>query len=87
MSNINNFLKTDNYFILLAILTWSLVWKGLALWKSAQKNHKVWFILLLIFNTIGLLEIAYIFFLYKIDFKKLLTKLPSFKKKPRSLNE
>jgi hypothetical protein len=43
------------------VLVWSLVWKALALWKSAKNDHKVWFIVLLIINTIGILEILYIY--------------------------
>lgn len=43
---------------------WSLTWKGIALWKAAAINHdKAWFFILLIFNTLGVLEIVYIFFL------------------------
>jgi hypothetical protein len=47
------------YFIL--VLIWSLVWKGVALWKAARNSDKAWFIALLILNTIGILEIFYIF--------------------------
>jgi hypothetical protein len=43
------------------VLVWTLVWKGLALWKAARKNHSIWFIALLILNTIGILEILYIY--------------------------
>ncbi len=49
------------------LLIWSLIWKGLALWKSASKKQLIWFILLLIINTLGLLEITYIFFLNRRD--------------------
>ncbi|MAG01711.1 hypothetical protein CMI42_00060 [Candidatus Pacearchaeota archaeon] len=52
--------------ILAVIGIWSLVWKGLALWKSARKTHKIWFIVLLIVNTIGILEILYIFIFSKL---------------------
>ena len=39
--------------IILAIVAiWSIIWKGIALWKSAKKNHLVWFIVFLITNTI-----------------------------------
>lgn len=48
---------------LLAI--WSLIWKGLALWRAAKEENKGWFIALLIFNTAGILEIAYLFFFAK----------------------
>jgi len=47
--------------IFILVLIWSLIWKGLALWKSARKNHLIWFIVLLIVNTVGILEILYIF--------------------------
>ncbi len=43
------------------VLIWSLTWKGLALWKSARKRQLVWFIVLLVINTLGILEILYIF--------------------------
>jgi len=42
-------------------LGWSLFWKGLALWKSARRGENWWFIILLVVNTIGLLEILYLF--------------------------
>jgi len=40
---------------------WSVVWKGIALWKAGRNGHLVWFIVLLIVNTLGILEIIYIF--------------------------
>ena len=46
-------------FMLLAV--WSLVWKGFALWKAARNTSKVWFVVLLLVNTVGILEILYIF--------------------------
>lgn len=42
-------------------LGWSLFWKGLALWKSARRGEKWWFIILFVVNTLGLLEIFYLF--------------------------
>ena len=48
-------------------LSWSVFWKGLALWKAAGKRHLVWFVILLVINTLGLLEIAYIFWLSRWD--------------------
>lgn len=51
--------------ILLILLTWSMVLKALALWKSARNNERFWFIAILLLNTIGILEIAYLFFFAK----------------------
>lgn len=44
-----------------AVIVWSLVWKGLALWKAAREGSKPWFVALLIINTLGILEILYLF--------------------------
>jgi len=49
-------------FILIAIVSiWDSVWKAISLWKSARNGHLVWFICLLVFNTVGILPIIYIF--------------------------
>ena len=47
--------------IFLAIVVWSIYWKGMALWKAARRENKGWFIALLIINTVGILEILYIY--------------------------
>jgi len=48
--------------LLLLIVLWTLPWKGVALWKSAQNRQTGWFIAMLILNTFAILEITYIFF-------------------------
>ena len=48
-----------------AILVWSVAWKGLALWKAARESSKIWFIVLLVVNTLGILEILYIYIFSK----------------------
>ncbi|MGA2417997.1 MAG: DUF5652 family protein [Candidatus Staskawiczbacteria bacterium] len=54
------------FTILFALLViWSLVWKGIALWKAARSNQNIWFVVMLVVNTIGILEIIYIFFFNK----------------------
>jgi len=55
--------KTAAMLGVLAI--WVLIWKGIALWKAARNASKPWFVALLIVNTMGLLEIVYIFFFSK----------------------
>ena len=45
---------------------WSLFWKGLALWHSAQRGEYWWFLALLLINTLGILEIIYLFFFAKL---------------------
>ncbi len=52
--------------LLLAILVvWSLYWKGRALWRAARLDSRGWFIALLIINTLGVLEIFYIYLFSK----------------------
>jgi hypothetical protein len=46
--------------LLLLIIIWSFIWKGIALWKSARNTQKAWFVVMLIVNTLGILEIIYI---------------------------
>ena len=48
-------------WLLIAITLWTLPWKGVALWKSAHRRERWWFIVLLVVNTVGVLEIIYIF--------------------------
>ena len=52
-------------FLFVVLTVWSLIWKGIALWKAAQDGSKPWFVVLLIVNTVGILEIIYIFFFSK----------------------
>jgi hypothetical protein len=43
------------------LIIWSAVWKGIALWRAGRNSHLAWFIVMLIINTAGILEIIYIF--------------------------
>jgi hypothetical protein len=61
--------NTQLILIILASL-WSLVWKAFALWKAAGQKDKVWFVALLVLNTMGILEILYIFVFSKNGEKK-----------------
>lgn len=56
--------------VLTIISIWALIWKGIALWKAAGKKSMIWFIVLLVVNTMGILEILYIFVFSKINLKK-----------------
>lgn len=48
--------------LLLVVLgIWELIWKGLALWRSGQHRQKGWFICILVFNTVGILPIIYLY--------------------------
>ena len=55
------FIGTTWFFAAIIILAlWEMVWKLIALWRSAQNNQLAWFVCIGIFNTIGILPIIYI---------------------------
>ena len=47
--------------VLVLVMIWSMVWKGLALWRAARNGDNAWYIVMLILNTAGILEIIYYF--------------------------
>jgi len=59
---------------LLLILIWSLFWKGLALWHAGRRGQPWWFVVMLVINTIGILEIIYLFAVLKLKFSELFNK-------------
>ncbi|MBN2454277.1 hypothetical protein JXB11_01900 [Candidatus Woesearchaeota archaeon] len=55
------------YLILLVLVfaVWEAVWKGIALWKAGRNNQLAWFVVIFIFNTMGILPIVYILWFQK----------------------
>ena len=43
------------------VVVWAMSWKGVALWRAGRNAHLVWFIVLFVVNTLGILPIIYIF--------------------------
>lgn len=52
--------------LFIILIVWSVVWKGLALWHSARRNQPWWFVILMFVNTLGILEIVYLFGVAKL---------------------
>ncbi len=46
--------------LIIVLSVWEIVWKIIAMWKSARNNDLVWFIFIAVFNTAGILPIIYI---------------------------
>ncbi|MDD2244481.1 MAG: DUF5652 family protein [Dysgonamonadaceae bacterium] len=46
--------------IIIIALVFDVIMKLIAMWKSARNNHLIWFICLVIFNTVGILPIVYL---------------------------
>lgn len=61
--------------ILWIITVWTFFWKGYAIWTAIKNDQKRWFVVFLLVNTVGILEIVYIFKIAKkswADVKKVL---------------
>lgn len=52
------------------IFLWSIVWKGLALWRAAKQSQRNWFIVLLILNAVGLSLLGILDIIYLFRFSK-----------------
>ena len=49
--------------VLFALIAVLLALKAYAIWYAARRNERVWFCLLIIFNTFGILELIYLIFI------------------------
>jgi len=62
-------------WLIYLVMIWTMPWKGWALWKAAKNEQKVWFIVLLLVNTLAILEILYIFVFSEKRHRGILQKL------------
>jgi hypothetical protein len=46
---------------MLALVIWSIYWKYQAIWYAVKHDQKWWFLAFLIINTVGILEILYLY--------------------------
>lgn len=47
--------------LVLVLMVAVMTLKGFALWRAARNNSSAWFIALLVVNTLGVLELLYLF--------------------------
>ena len=40
---------------------WSLIWKGIALYRAANAKQSIWFVVILVVSTFSILELIYLF--------------------------
>ena len=50
------------------LVLWDLVWRGIALWRSARSGRMYWFVALLLLNTMGILPLIYLLAIEKGEF-------------------
>ena len=60
--------------LIVVLALWSIFWKGLALWHSGRRGQPWWFVIILIVNTFGILEIIYLFAVVKLKWSELFSK-------------
>ncbi len=64
----------DGYAYVLIILgivfLFDLILRGIAMWKAAKKNQKIWFVALLFINSVGILPVIYLLVVDKKEKKK-----------------
>lgn len=65
--------NTAYNLIIILLAIWTIPWKIYSVWIASKNNHKLWFVALIIFNTFGILEIFYVFYVAK-------KKIPEVKK-------
>lgn len=63
----NDQFLNDNIWLIVTIVLVDYVLKAISLWIAARKGSKVWFVMLLILNTAGILPLFYIFYFSKHD--------------------
>jgi hypothetical protein len=85
--NLLSNLGQNQIWLFFVLYLWSLLWKGLALWKAAKLGQRNWFVGILILNTAGILEIVYLFVFAKKkmtlgELKSSAAKLNPFSKLP-----
>lgn len=73
MENTINFLlgmDATQAYLFSALLLIVTAIKGFALWEAARREERWWFIALLFLNTLGILEIVYLFAFSQKEQKK-----------------
>jgi hypothetical protein len=56
----NTNLSTVWVIVIIVLALWDLAWRGVGLWKASNNDQKIWYILILVINSLGILPIIYI---------------------------
>ncbi len=48
-------------FVIVPLVFWEIIWKGIGMWHAAKNGHKAWYIFILVLNTMGILPILYLY--------------------------
>lgn len=60
-------ISAETLVVLLVVITiWDLAWRCAGVWKSTKENKPIWSIVFVLFQTMGILPILYIFVFSKM---------------------
>lgn len=62
-----NFAAMGLTWWIVLIIVWDLVWRVAGVWKSTKLNHPIWSVVFVLFQTVGIVPILYIFLFSKIN--------------------
>lgn len=54
-----------NLWIAVPLVIWTLAWKGRGMWRAAQNRQPVWFIVMFLVQSLGIIPIVYLALLQK----------------------
>lgn len=60
--------------LFLVLLLWSGFWKGLALWHAGRRGMPWWFAALFVINSVGILELLFLFVICRLKPSQLFSK-------------
>lgn len=52
--------------LFIILLIWTYFWKAAAIWHAVRNKDKVWFVVFLLVNTLGILDMIYLFGIEKV---------------------
>ena len=61
MPNMFNYFDGRVDIGMVLLIVWTLLWKCYSVWLASKNNHKKWFVALVVLNTVGILDMIYIF--------------------------
>jgi len=54
-------LVEKNPALIIGLSIYQGIWSMLGVWFAARKNHRVWFVVIALSNTLGLIEAIYLY--------------------------
>lgn len=83
-NNLSRYLNPQTFegvATIIVLSIWGLIWKSMGFWKSARSNERLWFIAFILLQTLGILEILYLFVFSKdkLTIEKIQDNIKSYK--------